>query len=563
MPANIAAHYMAKGQRVLITSKSSEALNVIRDYIAGDDRKDNVVFEDSSPLKKLIISWGDKKEAFKLFSDAAVVLTDLCREGAGQDKKMEKNINERKRHRTDIAEIEKDLRDKSRISVTQLLKDFANMPGQSQDSNKILALEILELCHVNRRVKEIEHKTLVQLAQMIRDEKLLDTTDGTFAFFVEKDLEIALQDEGRRQQLWTWFKNKSSTLREQVKTLRANSRSSDEKSKASVSSGGGGFAAAASSALSSPLLAVSSFSAAASSGAREEDVLDNLQRAGLGTWALQIREAIGRSEDSIDTIVPSEWQLHLVLLSCKHFVVGLSKSVPCASMDNEHIKDRKNSEDELRNKMKEFVGHETLKHAIQRYNQPKFPQKLQEFINKYAEIEKMLGEKGKGKKPKQYYRLEHGLQNLLKDGELMSALPIWIMPSDLVSEILPANIGLFDLVILEEASQSDCQSIPVLLRGKKLIIIGDNKQLSPPTAREEYKKTILDNLGTDLPDFTRDNLLPGKSAFDLFSIAFKGPCTPIWLREHFRCYSCFHFMLRANYFSSLAVYFFLTTFGGL
>ena len=169
----------------------------------------------------------------------------------------------------------------------------------------------------------------------------------------------------------------------------------------------------------------------------------------------------------------------------------------------------------------------------------------------------MLGETGKGKKPKQYYRLEHGLQNLLKDRELMSALPIWIMPTDRVSEILPAKIGLFDVVILEESSQSDCQSIPVLLRGKKLIIIGDNKQLNPPGAREEeYKKSILDNLGTDLPDFTRDNLLPGKSAFDLFSIAFKGPCTPIWLREHFRCSSCFHFMLRAIHFSSLAVLFF-------
>ena len=97
MPANIAANYMAKGQRVLITSKSFEALNVIRDYIAGDDRKDNVVFEDSRPLKKLIISWGDKKEAFKHFSEAAHVLTENCGEGAGQDKKMEYNIAGRKR----------------------------------------------------------------------------------------------------------------------------------------------------------------------------------------------------------------------------------------------------------------------------------------------------------------------------------------------------------------------------------------------------------------------------------------------------------------------------------
>ncbi len=187
---------MAKGQRVLITSKSSEALNVIRDMIVGEHGKDGV-FEDSSPLKRLIISWGDK-EAYKRFSDAALVLTELCREGAGQDKKMEKNINDRKLHCTDIADIEKDLRDKAQISGTSL-KDFANTNGKSQDSNRILALEILKLCHVNRRVKEIERKTLLELAQMLRDEKLLDTTEGSFAFFVEKDLEIALQNEGCRQ----------------------------------------------------------------------------------------------------------------------------------------------------------------------------------------------------------------------------------------------------------------------------------------------------------------------------------------------------------------------------
>jgi hypothetical protein len=178
---------------------------------------------------------------------------------------------------------------------------------------------------------------------------------------------------------------------------------------------------------------------------------------------------------------------------------------------------------------------ETLKHAIQRYKKPNFPQKLKEFIDIYADIQKMLGTKGKGKKPKEYYRLEHRLRKVLETGELMSALPIWIMPSDLVSEILPAKIGLFDLVILEEASQSDCQSIPVLLRGKKLIIIGDNKQLNPPAASEEYKNTILDNLGTDLP--FPDYLLPGKSVFDLFAIAFQETSPPILLRQHFRCYT--------------------------
>jgi hypothetical protein len=497
--ANITAHYMAMGQRVLITSKSSEALNVIREKIADE------VFEDSSQLKDLIISWGDET-ARKRFSDAALVLTNICRDGAVQDKKMKKNIEDRKRHSEAIAGCEKKLRVNSKISVTQSLKDFA-IPCKSSDPNRVstlaMALALLEVCDVTTRgkVKEIQHKALLDLARMIRDEKFLDTTEGSFAFFVEDEIKIALKDEGRRKLLLAWYKENSSTLYEQVKALKAKWASSEEKDYVAEIM---------------------------------PRVLTDLQSAGLRTWAQQILEAIHRSEDSIDTIVPSDWQLFFVLLSCKHFLVELSQSVPCASRDNKDIEDRKYFEDERRQKMKELVGHETLKHAIERYRRPNFSRKLQEFINIYAQIETMLGTKGK--KPKKYYRLEHDLQKLLQDGELMSALPIWIMPSDRVSEILPANIGLFDLVILEEASQSDCQCIPVLLRGKKLIIIGDNKQLNPPGAPEEYKKTILDNLGTELPVRTRQNILPGKSVFDLFANVFKGPCTPIWLREHFRCY---------------------------
>ena len=109
MLANIAAHYMAEGKRVLITCKSSEALNVIRDKIAGRDG----VFEDSSPLRKLIISWGDKKEAFKRFSEAAHVLTENCGEGAGQDKEMEYNIAGRKRLSSKIVDIENDFQNNS------------------------------------------------------------------------------------------------------------------------------------------------------------------------------------------------------------------------------------------------------------------------------------------------------------------------------------------------------------------------------------------------------------------------------------------------------------------
>jgi hypothetical protein len=59
------------------------------------------------------------------------------------------------------------------------------------------------------------------------------------------------------------------------------------------------------------------------------------------------------------------------------------------------------------------------------------------------------------------------------------AVPCWIMPSWRVSEQLPAVLGSFDLVILDEASQSDAREIPTLLRGKKVLVVGDDRQVSP------------------------------------------------------------------------------------
>jgi hypothetical protein len=125
---------------------------------------------------------------------------------------------------------------------------------------------------------------------------------------------------------------------------------------------------------------------------------------------------------------------------------------------------------------------------------------------------------------------------LMGDGELIYALPVWIMTTEQVSMLLPSKFGLFDLVILEEASQSDCLAIPTLLRGKKLVIIGDDKQCNPPEGKNlEYEEMIERNLGDSIPGHTVTNLLPGKSVFDLFDTIFGGSESRVLMREHFRC----------------------------
>jgi very-short-patch-repair endonuclease len=63
---------------------------------------------------------------------------------------------------------------------------------------------------------------------------------------------------------------------------------------------------------------------------------------------------------------------------------------------------------------------------------------------------------------------------------LLKLLPVWIMRPDDVARLFPCEPGLFDVVIIDEASQVDLPSItPILFRGKKAVISGDTKQMQP------------------------------------------------------------------------------------
>jgi hypothetical protein len=65
------------------------------------------------------------------------------------------------------------------------------------------------------------------------------------------------------------------------------------------------------------------------------------------------------------------------------------------------------------------------------------------------------------------------------DGEaLVKALPLWVGTLRDVEDLLPTTPGLFDLVIVDEASQVDqLRLAPALLRGRRAVIAGDPRQL--------------------------------------------------------------------------------------
>ena len=113
------------------------------------------------------------------------------------------------------------------------------------------------------------------------------------------------------------------------------------------------------------------------------------------------------------------------------------------------------------------------------------------------------------------------------------AVPCWVLPQWRVSETIPAEIGLFDLVVVDEASQSDIWALPALLRGRKLLVVGDHKQVSPSAVGLKEQK-ILDLERRFLRDqFHGANMTPEKSIYDLARVVFAG--NSVMLKEHFRC----------------------------
>ena len=113
------------------------------------------------------------------------------------------------------------------------------------------------------------------------------------------------------------------------------------------------------------------------------------------------------------------------------------------------------------------------------------------------------------------------------------AVPCWIMPTWRVAEQLPAELGAVELVIIDEASQSDVTELPALLRGKKILVVGDDRQVSPtaPFVTQEKIAQLRHHYLGDMP--FKSLLEPGESIYDLMRAVF--PNERLMLKEHFRC----------------------------
>jgi very-short-patch-repair endonuclease len=113
------------------------------------------------------------------------------------------------------------------------------------------------------------------------------------------------------------------------------------------------------------------------------------------------------------------------------------------------------------------------------------------------------------------------------------AVPCWIMSHARISEAMPANIGMFDLVIVDEASQSDLWALPAILRGKNILVVGDDKQVSPEAGfiAAERIRELKERFLTEQP--YGNEMTPERSLYELSARVFAAE--QVMLREHFRC----------------------------
>lgn len=114
-----------------------------------------------------------------------------------------------------------------------------------------------------------------------------------------------------------------------------------------------------------------------------------------------------------------------------------------------------------------------------------------------------------------------------------AAVPAWIMPTYRVAESLSPDRDAFDVVIVDEASQSGVDALFLWWLGKKVVIVGDDEQISPDAVGLELAPVLAlkKELLGDQP--IGSVIGPTTSLFDLGDIAFTGNRT--YLREHFRC----------------------------
>lgn len=147
-------------------------------------------------------------------------------------------------------------------------------------------------------------------------------------------------------------------------------------------------------------------------------------------------------------------------------------------------------------------------------------------IEGWRQTMKQIG-KGTGKSAPRLMKKARELMPLCQ-----SAIPVWIMPLNRVAENFDPSKNKFDVVIIDEASQANILALSALYLGKKVIIVGDDEQVSPDSVgiKDVEINALIEQYLQDIPN---NHLFNGKTS--VYDMAKTSGFKPLMLTEHFRC----------------------------
>ena len=118
--------------------------------------------------------------------------------------------------------------------------------------------------------------------------------------------------------------------------------------------------------------------------------------------------------------------------------------------------------------------------------------------------------------------------------ECREAVPAWVMPLHRVWDTVQPAPGMFDVIIVDEASQCGFEALPLFYLAKKILIVGDDKQISPDAVGLPDDK-VNDLIEEFLPDFNFKGSFDTKSSLFDHAERLYVDQQQITLRAHFRC----------------------------
>jgi transcription elongation GreA/GreB family factor/very-short-patch-repair endonuclease len=239
-----------------------------------------------------------------------------------------------------------------------------------------------------------------------------------------------------------------------------------------------------------------------------------LADCGAPEWAARLKEDPLNASSLIPDTWQAAWSWAMMTARVQHIIeLGNGDEYRKAKADAMQLR---------RKHFEELIRIRTLLGLAKRLT-PRVRQAMEAFTQAISKIGT-----GKGKKAPRFIRAAQEAAR-----QASSAAPVWIMPEYKIPEQLPPEFGDFDLVILDEASQSDITAIAALARGKKILVVGDEAQVSPTAVGISVQK--INALRAEFLDG-----LPNAGLIDENTSIFEmtkrmHPESHVMLREHFRC----------------------------